>query len=120
MPFADGQAADGVADYTAGTTGATVMLTLTLSTLGLPLAGVGLLLAGLPISLALAAVALIYIAVSATNGCEYCTYSHTAAARAKGMTDAQHAELMAIIGLAAQTNHLVTAMQLPPDEAFLV
>ncbi|PZQ95931.1 MAG: alkylhydroperoxidase [Cereibacter sphaeroides] len=63
---------------------------------------------------------MIYIAVSTANACSYCVHSHTAAARAKGMTDAQHAELMAIIGLAAQTNHLVTAMQLPPDEAFLV
>ncbi|RMF40214.1 MAG: carboxymuconolactone decarboxylase family protein [Alphaproteobacteria bacterium] len=63
---------------------------------------------------------MIYIAVSTANGCTYCVHSHTAAARAKGMTDAQHAELMAIIGLAAQTNHLVTAMQLPVDAAFLV
>ena len=63
---------------------------------------------------------LIYIAVSTANGCAYCVHSHTAAARAKGMTDAQHAELMAVIGLAAQTNHLVTAMQLPIDPEFEV
>ncbi len=63
---------------------------------------------------------MIYIAVSTANACSYCVHSHTAAARAKGMTDAQHAELLAIIGLAAQTNHLVTAMQIPPDEAFMV
>jgi len=63
---------------------------------------------------------MIYIAVSTANSCTYCVHSHTAAARAKGMTDAQHAELLAIIGLAAQTNHLVTAMQLPVDSAFLV
>jgi AhpD family alkylhydroperoxidase len=63
---------------------------------------------------------MIYIAVSTANGCSYCIHSHTAAARAKGMTDAQHAELLAIIGLAAQTNHLVTAMQVPVDTAFLV
>ena len=63
---------------------------------------------------------MIYIAVSTANGCSYCIHSHTAAARAKGMTDAQHAELLAIIGLAAQTNHLVTAMQVPVDAAFLV
>ncbi len=63
---------------------------------------------------------MIYIAVSTANSCAYCVHSHTAAARAKGMTEAQHAELLAIIGLAAQTNHLVTAMQLPVDEAFLV
>jgi AhpD family alkylhydroperoxidase len=63
---------------------------------------------------------MIYIAVSTANACAYCVHSHTAAARAKGMTDAQHAELMAIIGLAAQTNHLVTAMQLPVDPEFEV
>jgi AhpD family alkylhydroperoxidase len=63
---------------------------------------------------------MIYIAVSTANSCAYCIHSHTAAARAKGMTDAQHGELMAIIGLAAQTNHLVTAMQVPVDPAFLV
>ena len=63
---------------------------------------------------------MIYIAVSTANACTYCIHSHTAAARAKGMTEAQHNELMGIIGLAAQTNHLVTAMQLPVDEAFLV
>ncbi len=63
---------------------------------------------------------MIYIAVSTANGCNYCIHSHTAAARAKGMTGVQHAELLAIIGLAAQTNHLVTAMQLPVDQAFLV
>ncbi len=63
---------------------------------------------------------MIYIAVSTANSCSYCIHSHTAAARARGMTDAQHAELLAVIGLAAQTNHLVTAMQIPVDEAFLV
>ena len=61
---------------------------------------------------------MIYIAVSTANGCTYCVHSHTAAARAKGMTEAQHGELLAIIGLAAQTNHLVTAMQLPVDPEF--
>lgn len=63
---------------------------------------------------------LIYLAVSTANACTYCVHSHTAAARAKGMTDAQHGELMAIVGLAAQTNHLVTAMQIPVDPQFLV
>ncbi len=63
---------------------------------------------------------MIYIAVSTANGCSYCVHSHTAAAKAKGMTLEQHAELVAIIGLAAQTNHLVTAMQLPVDEVFQV
>lgn len=52
---------------------------------------------------------MVYIAVSVANACGYCVHSHTAAARARGMTDAQHAELMAIIALAARTNHLATA-----------
>ncbi|QND55562.1 carboxymuconolactone decarboxylase family protein [Mesorhizobium huakuii] len=63
---------------------------------------------------------MIYIAVSTANGCSYCVHSHTAAARAKGMTDAQHGELVSIIGLAGQTNHLVTAMQIPVDQQFEV
>lgn len=63
---------------------------------------------------------LIYIAVSVANGCEYCTHSHTAAARAKGLSDAQHAELVAVIGLAHQTNGLVTSLQVPVDDAFKV
>jgi AhpD family alkylhydroperoxidase len=63
---------------------------------------------------------LIYVAVSTANACQYCVQSHTAAARARGMTDAQHAELIAVIGLAAQTNHLALAMQVPPDPEFEV
>ena len=63
---------------------------------------------------------MIYIAVSTANGCSYCVHSHTAAARAKGMTDAQHGELVSIIGLAGQTNHLLTAMQIPVDPEFEV
>lgn len=63
---------------------------------------------------------MIYIAVSTANACSYCIHSHTAAAKAKGMSEAEHAELLAIIGLAAQTNHLVTSMQLPVDDVFLV
>jgi len=63
---------------------------------------------------------LIYIAVSTANACQYCVQSHTAAARARGMTDAQHGELIAVIGLAAQTNHLALAMQVPPDVEFEV
>lgn len=63
---------------------------------------------------------MLYVAVSAANGCEYCVHSHTAGARARGMTGAQHAELLAIIGLAAQTNHLATAMQVPVDPVFMV
>jgi len=61
---------------------------------------------------------MLYIAVSVANGCGYCVHSHTAAARAKGMTPAQHAELLSIIGLAARTNHLATALQVPVDEVF--
>jgi uncharacterized peroxidase-related enzyme len=63
---------------------------------------------------------LIYIAVSITNNCSYCIHSHTAAARAKGMTDAQYADFLAVVGMASQTNALVTGMQLPVDEEFLV
>lgn len=61
---------------------------------------------------------LIYIAVSIANNCGYCVHSHTAAARARGMTDAQHAELMAIVSLAAKTNHLATALQVEVDPVF--
>jgi len=61
---------------------------------------------------------MIYIGVSTANGCGYCIHSHTAAARAKGMSDAQHGELTDIIGLAGQTNHMVTAMQIPVDPEF--
>jgi AhpD family alkylhydroperoxidase len=61
---------------------------------------------------------MIYIAVSVANSCSYCAHSHTAAARAKGMTDAQHAELLAIIALAAKTNHLANGLQVPLDRAF--
>ncbi|MER8610808.1 carboxymuconolactone decarboxylase family protein [Mesorhizobium sp. M0923] len=63
---------------------------------------------------------MIYIAVSTANGCSYCVHSHTAAARAKGMTEAQHGELVSIIGLAGQTNQMVTAMQIPVDPQFEV
>nr|WP_294513220.1 carboxymuconolactone decarboxylase family protein [uncultured Rhodopila sp.] len=62
---------------------------------------------------------LIYIAVSAANNCTYCIHSHTAAAKQKGMTDAQHMHLLAIIGMASETNSLVTALQVPVDREFL-
>lgn len=62
---------------------------------------------------------MIYIAVSAANACDYCVHSHTASARAKGMTDAQHGELLAIIGLAARANFLANALHVPVDAAFL-
>ena len=61
---------------------------------------------------------LIYIAVSVTNGCSYCVHSHTAAAKTKGMTEAQYGELMAVIAMASQTNALATAMQVEVDERF--
>lgn len=63
---------------------------------------------------------LIYIAVSATNGCSYCVHSHTAAAKAKGLTEAQHNELLAVIAMAAQTNALANALQVETDERFRV
>jgi AhpD family alkylhydroperoxidase len=61
---------------------------------------------------------MIYIAVSATNGCEYCTYSHTASARAKGMTDAQLMELLAVVGMANETNRLSNGLRPPVDVKF--
>jgi AhpD family alkylhydroperoxidase len=63
---------------------------------------------------------LIYIAVSITNSCSYCIHSHTAAARSKGMTDAQYADFLAVVGMASQTNALVTGLQLPVDAEFLI
>ena len=63
---------------------------------------------------------MIYIAVSATNACSYCVHSHTAAARAKGMTDEQYAELTAIIGMANETNSLASGLQIPVDREFEV
>ena len=63
---------------------------------------------------------LIYIAVSVTNGCGYCIHSHTAAARAKGLTEAQHTEALAVIAMAAQTNALATALGGEVDERFRV
>ena len=62
---------------------------------------------------------LIYVAVSVTNNCEYCIVSHTAGARAKGMSDAMWHELIAVIGMANETNRLVTAMQVPVDAKLL-
>ncbi len=61
---------------------------------------------------------LIYVAVSVANGCSYCVHSHTASARARGMSAAQHADLLAVVGLAARTNHLATALQVPVDPVF--
>jgi AhpD family alkylhydroperoxidase len=61
---------------------------------------------------------LIYIAVSATNACAYCVHSHTAAARAKGMTVEQYADLLRVIALAGRTNQLANALQVPVDTVF--
>jgi AhpD family alkylhydroperoxidase len=61
---------------------------------------------------------MVYVAVSATNGCEYCTYSHTAAARKKGMTDAMLMELMAVVGLANETNRLANGLRIDVDPQF--
>jgi AhpD family alkylhydroperoxidase len=63
---------------------------------------------------------LIYIAVSTINDCTYCIHSHTAAARAKGMSDEQYAELLSVVGMAAETNALANALQVPVDAEFLV
>ena len=60
----------------------------------------------------------VYLAVSVTNGCEYCIASHNAAARAKGMSDAMWAELLAVVGMANQTGRLVQGWGVPVDEAF--
>lgn len=62
---------------------------------------------------------LLYVAVSASNGCHYCIASHGAAARNKGMTEAQYSELLSIVGLANETNRLVTALDVAVDSAFL-
>lgn len=61
---------------------------------------------------------MIYVAVSATNGCEYCTYSHTASARAKGMSEAQLMELLAVVGMANETNRLANGLRPPVDDQF--
>ena len=58
---------------------------------------------------------LIYIAVSATNNCAYCVRSHSASASSKGMTDAMFGELMAVVGMANETNKLVHGYQVPLD-----
>jgi AhpD family alkylhydroperoxidase len=62
---------------------------------------------------------MLYVAVSIAHGCGYCIHSHTAAARAKGMTEAEYGELLAIVGMASETNRLVTALGVPVDQAFL-
>jgi len=61
---------------------------------------------------------MVYVAVSVTNGCEYCTYSHTAAARKKGMTDPMFMELLAVTGLANETNRLANGLRVDVDPQF--
>ncbi len=61
---------------------------------------------------------MIYIGVSVTNTCDYCIASHGASARKKGMTDAMFYELMAVVGMANETNRLVAGYQIEVDEQF--
>jgi AhpD family alkylhydroperoxidase len=61
---------------------------------------------------------MIYVAVSVTNGCGYCIASHTAAARKVGMTEAMFGELMAVVGMANETNRLANGYRVPIDPAF--
>ncbi|HVR51996.1 MAG TPA: carboxymuconolactone decarboxylase family protein [Pseudorhodoferax sp.] len=61
---------------------------------------------------------LIYLAISVSNNCGYCVASHTAAAHKAGMSDAMFGELMAIVGMANETNRLVTGYRVPVDPAF--
>jgi AhpD family alkylhydroperoxidase len=63
---------------------------------------------------------MIYVAVSTANGCSYCIHSHTAAAKGKGMTPEQHAELLSVIGIAMQTNGLVQGLGVEIDTVFCV
>ena len=60
---------------------------------------------------------MLYLAVSIAQSCEYCIASHTAAARKRGMTDAMLGELLAVVGMAAETNRLATGWRVPLDEA---
>jgi len=62
---------------------------------------------------------MLYVAVSVTNQCGYCIASHTAAARKAGMTDAMFAELMAVVGMANESNRLASGYQVEIDERFL-
>lgn len=61
---------------------------------------------------------MIYLAVSVSNGCEYCIASHTAAARKAGMSEAMFGELMAVVGMANETNRLANGYRVPVDPAF--
>ncbi|WNC91901.1 carboxymuconolactone decarboxylase family protein [Paraburkholderia sp. FT54] len=61
---------------------------------------------------------LLYVAVSVTNNCGYCVASHTAAARRAGMTDEMFGELLAVVGMANETNRLAVGYRVPIDPAF--
>jgi AhpD family alkylhydroperoxidase len=61
---------------------------------------------------------MIYVAVSVSNQCDYCIASHTASAKNKGMTDAQFKELMAVVGMANETNRLASGYQVEIDDRF--
>jgi len=61
---------------------------------------------------------MLYVAVSIINNCDYCIHSHTAAARAKGMTPEMYGELLAVVGMASQTNALANGMKVPVDDMF--
>ena len=61
---------------------------------------------------------MVYLAVSVTNGCPYCIASHTFAARKAGMTEAMFGELMAVVGMANETNRLANGYRVPVDAAF--
>lgn len=61
---------------------------------------------------------MLYVAVSIANGCDYCIHTHTASARAKGMSEAQFMELIAVVGMASETNRMVTALGVEVDEIY--
>lgn len=61
---------------------------------------------------------MLYIAVSITNACSYCVHSHTAAAKAKGMSDEMYADLLRVVSTAGRTNQLLNGMQVPVDPEF--
>ena len=61
---------------------------------------------------------MLYVAVSIANACTYCVHSHTAAAKARGMSEAEHADLLRVVSLAGRTNHLLNGLQVPVDPEF--
>ena len=63
---------------------------------------------------------MLYLAVSIANNCEYCIHSHTASARRAGMTDAMYGELLAVVGMASETNSFANATRVPVDPRFQV